>query len=404
MPTVTLLHGDTLHLLTESVEEGKRRIPTSLRDPLTHKILKADACITDPPYNVDLGGERSWDNFARDKYSLPDEDFRDWCASWLYPLQSEVLQTGALIAAFSAARTVHALMFGMQRSNFDLIDVALWLYATGQVKHKHILKPAYEPIVLARKHTDAELGKLFKHTGRAFLHCQDLKADTGKHPLNVDIADAALVEEDEDIRRLAKFLYVAKPSASERDYGCDAIEERRKEGGISGNALVKRDDLRAKVKAENPEFTDAEVKARMDEILSGALARNFHPTVKPIDLMRRLVRLLTKPGATVIDVFMGSGTTGIACVLEGRNFIGIEREDDFFAIASHRIATALRETGDAAGADALTANVKLPEPKAKEGGLTGSKYCANKCAGRYFDGAKTCPVCKQPLLEREIAA
>jgi site-specific DNA-methyltransferase (adenine-specific) len=359
MTSVTLLHGDTLHLLTEVVDDGKRRVPRPLRDQ-NGKFLRADACITDPPYNVDLGGDRGWDSFQRDKFSQPDEDFRDWIRQWAYPLQSEVLGTGALIAAFNSARTVHALMFGLQKSNYELIDVALWLYATGQVKHKHILKPAYEPIVIARRKTTEDLTKLFNRTGRAFLHAQELKAETGKHPLNVEIADPELVEENEDIRGMAKFLYVAKPSASERDYGCENLPLRRKEGGISGNALIKRDELRAKVKAENPGLSDAEVKARMDDILSGALARNIHPTVKPIDLMRRLVRLLTKPGATVIDPFMGSGTTGIACVLEDRNFIGIEREADFIEISSHRIGKALREVGNEAEATRLLSRLDRP--------------------------------------------
>jgi len=358
MTSVTLLHGDTLHLLTEVVDGGKHRRPTVLRTP-SGKILKADACITDPPYNIDLGGDRGWDSFQKDKLSLPDEDFRDWLAQWTYPLQSEVLQPGALIAAFNGARTVHALMFALQRTNYELIDVALWLYATGQVKHKHILKPAYEPIVIARKKTAEDLTKLFKRTGRGFLHAQDLKEETGKHPLNVEIADPELVDENEDIRGMAKFLYVAKPSANERDYGCDNLPLRRKEGGISGNALIKRDELRERVRREHPDWTDAQIKAEMDDILSGALARNIHPTVKPIELMRRLVRLLTKPGATVIDPFMGSGSTGIACVLEGRSFIGIERETDFFEIASHRIAKALRETGDEDQAMRLLSNATL---------------------------------------------
>ena len=69
--------------------------------------------------------------------------------------------------------------------------------------------------------------------------------------------------------------------------------------------------------------------------------QNHHPTVKPIALMRYLVRLTKTPtGGVVLDPFMGSGTTGIACVLEGRDFIGIEREAEYVAIAEKRIAEA----------------------------------------------------------------
>ncbi len=76
-------------------------------------------------------------------------------------------------------------------------------------------------------------------------------------------------------------------------------------------------------------------------------ARNVHPTVKPLALMRWLVRLVTPPGGLVLDPFAGSGTTGIACIQEQLRFIGIEREAEYVQIAEARIAaTAERyETG-----------------------------------------------------------
>ena len=64
---------------------------------------------------------------------------------------------------------------------------------------------------------------------------------------------------------------------------------------------------------------------------------NIHPTVKPIELMRWLVRLLTPPGGLVLDPFAGSGSTGAAAVLEGARFHGIEREHDYIPIARARI-------------------------------------------------------------------
>jgi DNA modification methylase len=67
-------------------------------------------------------------------------------------------------------------------------------------------------------------------------------------------------------------------------------------------------------------------------------ARNYHPTVKPVELMRWLVRLVTPINGTVLDPFLGSGTTGMACRYELRNFIGIEREAEYIAIAERRIA------------------------------------------------------------------
>jgi site-specific DNA-methyltransferase (adenine-specific) len=70
-----------------------------------------------------------------------------------------------------------------------------------------------------------------------------------------------------------------------------------------------------------------------------ASARN-HPNEKPIDIMKRLMMLLTDEGDTIIDPFMGSGTTGVACVQTGRNFIGIEIDPTYYAIAEKRIAQA----------------------------------------------------------------
>jgi site-specific DNA-methyltransferase (adenine-specific) len=70
---------------------------------------------------------------------------------------------------------------------------------------------------------------------------------------------------------------------------------------------------------------------------------NNHPTVKPIALMAYLCRLVTPPGGTVLDPFMGSGSTGIAALQEGFDFIGIEREPEYLAIAERRIANAVGE-------------------------------------------------------------
>ena len=75
--------------------------------------------------------------------------------------------------------------------------------------------------------------------------------------------------------------------------------------------------------------------------------RNPHPTVKPLALMRWLVRLVVPPGGGVLDPFAGSGTTGIACALEDRLFHGIEQRADFARVARARIRHALNNPNDA---------------------------------------------------------
>lgn len=87
--------------------------------------------------------------------------------------------------------------------------------------------------------------------------------------------------------------------------------------------------------------------------------RGLHPTQKPIDLMAYLVETYTQPGETVLDFTCGSGSTGVACAETGRNFIGIEKDSDYFAIASDRIEAAYRKAqglpklGKATDLDAL---------------------------------------------------
>lgn len=73
-------------------------------------------------------------------------------------------------------------------------------------------------------------------------------------------------------------------------------------------------------------------------------AGNHHPTVKPVELMKWLCRLITPPGGTILDCFMGSGSTGKAAMLEGFNFIGIERDPEYLEIARARIQHAITET------------------------------------------------------------
>jgi len=115
----------------------------------------------------------------------------------------------------------------------------------------------------------------------------------------------------------ARFFYCAKASQAERNAGLEDsepkwIDETRKPNSIGGN---------------NPRNRGA----RAD--------MNFHPTVKPLKLMQYLVRLTKTPtGGIVLDPFMGSGTTGCACALEGREFIGIEKEAEYVEIAEKRIA------------------------------------------------------------------
>ncbi|MGU1527730.1 DNA-methyltransferase [Pseudomonas aeruginosa] len=124
----------------------------------------------------------------------------------------------------------------------------------------------------------------------------------------------------------ARFFYCAKASRKDRNEGCDELPQQR--GGMvsntSGKYITRRDGY------EPP------------------AAGNHHPTVKPTDLMAYLVRLVTPPGGKVLDPFTGSGSTGKAAVREGFEFVGIEREPPYLAIAEARIAHELERVTAAA--------------------------------------------------------
>lgn len=114
----------------------------------------------------------------------------------------------------------------------------------------------------------------------------------------------------------ARFFYCAKASKKDRDFGLGNLP--LKEAGVG--------DERA-----SGSFNERLGKTTV------APRANHHPTVKPTDLMRYLLRLVTPPGGVALDPFMGSGSTGKAAVLEGFGFIGIEREAEYLAIARARI-------------------------------------------------------------------
>jgi site-specific DNA-methyltransferase (adenine-specific) len=110
----------------------------------------------------------------------------------------------------------------------------------------------------------------------------------------------------------ARFFYCAKASAKDRDEGVAGV------AGVAGVGALRDNGRQSRPR------------------------KNTHPTVKPTDLMRYLCRLVTPPGGTVLDPFMGSGSTGKAAMLEGFDFIGIERDPEYVKIAEARIGAARR--------------------------------------------------------------
>ncbi|MGD9734220.1 MAG: site-specific DNA-methyltransferase [Solirubrobacterales bacterium] len=316
-----LLEGDCLEMLGKLEPES------------------VDAIVTDPPYGIGFQHER-WDSSAireaaaqagHDRLN-PNEAFEAWCRIWASECR-RVMKPGAFLAAFGSPRTYHRLACGVEDAGLEVRDTLMWLYAEGMSKSRHYpggrsttLKPAFEPIVLARRELDGTTEETIARHGTGALNAEACQVE-GRHPANVILGhDPGCDEErcaggcpvaaaddcaEEGRSRLApsRFLYCPKASRAERDAGCERLPRR---------AL----DL----------FPNAQGGKKAAE------ARNPHPTVKPLALMQWLVRLLCPPGGVVLDPTVGSGTTGAAAALEGRRFIGIELEPAYMEIAAARIA------------------------------------------------------------------
>ena len=214
------------------------------------------------------------------------------------------------------------------------------------------LKPSYEPAILARKPLEKGLSvaeNVLKHgTGAINIDaCRfpygdpcwvgpqekpasgDASWSSGNAGITYGKLDYNEGEEwnSSDLGRWPANIYQCpKASRSEREAGLEHLQ------GKSGAEAVDRNEGSAGL--DNPR---AGAGIRSDQV------KNFHPTVKPIGVMRWLCRLLTKKGGTVLDPFLGSGTTAVSACLEGFDAIGCEMTEEYYPIIEGRIEWAKRE-------------------------------------------------------------
>ena len=305
-----------------------------------------DAVVSDPPYGIDFQGE-AWDGkrirTATDDRTLSDgQAFERWTSIWAAECL-RVLKPGGHIVTFGATRVVHRLASGLEDAGLDLRDTLMWMYGQGMPKSRRLpggqgtaLKPAYEPIILARRPLQGTTQANVAAWGTGTINidpcriaerpnqaaCTARSHDSpgeGRWPANVllghaDRCSANRCAPDCPAQRLeqqapgtSRFFYQAKASRTERDAGCEQLPAR------TINLF--------------PSTT-----SRPGEV------RNPHPTVKPLALMRWLVRLISPEGGLVLDPFCGSGSTGCAALLEGRRFVGIELDEGHAHVARARIA------------------------------------------------------------------
>jgi site-specific DNA-methyltransferase (adenine-specific) len=370
MPESLLLHGDCLDRL--------RALP----DASVH------ACVTDPPYDlvsiVKRFGKadaapaksthtgvytRSSRGFMGQTWDATGIAFRPDVWREVY----RVLRPGGYLLAFGGTRTYHRMAAAVEDAGFDVRDCLMWIYGSGFPKSHSAgdgwgsaLKPAWEPIVVARTPLDGTIAGNMQTHGTGAMNIDGCRvphadaADFDAHRRMVEAIKARGGSMGHSWKNSSDLSGANDVSTAGRwpanvilacDVNCAgdahapgcpvAMLDAQQEGASRYfNVLpIEADDY-------TPLFYVAKASRRERETGCESLpaqadgARNHHPTLKPVALLRHLVRLVTVRGGVVLDPFMGSGSTGVAAMHEGAHFIGIEREDAYMPIAQARVAHA----------------------------------------------------------------
>ncbi len=316
---VDLINGDCIEEMQRLIDEG----------------VQVDSVVTDPPYHLTSIVKRfGKDNSAPAKYGTDGAYARaskgfmgkEWDGGDIafrpetWELALKLLKPGGHLLAFSASRNYHRMTVAIEDAGFEIRDQLMWLYGSGFPKSHNLgdgwgtaLKPAHEPIVMARKPISEKsiVDNVLKH---------------GTGGINIDGCRVDLSEGD-DPRLGGKGTWKTKEMAK-NVYG-------NYQGKESGSSELGR--FPANVMHDGLEEDWARFFYCPKTSKSERGKDNTHPTVKPQELMKYLCRLVTPKGGIVLDPFMGSGSTGLAAKDEGFDFIGIEREKEYFEICKSRI-------------------------------------------------------------------
>lgn len=365
-----------------------RVIPGDSRTVLpTLAANSVDSCVTDPPYalvsivkryskgdarienSIKLHGSQGVSPYMRAAAGFMGKAWDTGEVAMSAEFWAEVyrvLKPGAFVCAFGASRGYHRMTCAIEDAGFEVRDSLMWLYGTGFPKSHNMdgewegwgtaLKPAFEPIVLARKPLSEgtvaanvlrwRTGALNIDGCRVEAICRDLRINDGSGNGKNDFGNknGGRSAGTTDLGRWP--ANVVHDGSSEvvdafpvTKSGTGAVK-RSTGTGYQANAYGKES---RSVGTPNIEYGDEGSAARFFYSAKASKAdRNGskHPTVKPIALMQWLCRLVTPPGGVVLDPFAGTGTTGAAAAAEGFDCILIEREAEYLADIQRRFAPA----------------------------------------------------------------
>lgn len=283
-----------------------------------------DAIVTDPPYELGFMG-KGWD-----KTGVAND-----VTVWAECLR--VLKPGGYLLAFSGTRTYHRMVCAVEDAGFEIRDQLAWVYGSGFPKSHNgpwggtALKPAWEPIVMARKPLIGTVEENWMAHGTGGLAIDGCRIETDE---NLNGGAYAKVRQESTSGW-------AKSGSLHKTTGTEFVQPA---GRWPANLAHDGSD---EVLAAFPQAPGQQSAARFFYCAKASRRDrgdgNTHPTVKPTDLMRWLVRLVTPAGGVVLDPFTGSGSTGKAAMLEGFQYIGCELSPDYIKLAEARIAAAEAE-------------------------------------------------------------
>lgn len=336
-----------------------------------------DAVITDPPYELNFMSKR-WDNLG----TAYDPE--------MWALAYRVLKPGGYLLSFGGSRTFHRIAVAIEDAGFEIRDSIAWLYGSGFPKSLDVskaidkavgvartggaqqwqgfgtaLKPAFEPIIVARKPLSEKTvaANVLKHgtgainieatrigtnedtrrnarggdnglTGTGTFKIRERRAEDkaqpdGRWPTNVvlDESQAEVLDEQSGIMRDG--VAVQRNAGGQALFGGIAGNKNtvgaRADQGYGGSGGASRFFPVFKYQAKAPK----KERPKVDDV--------SHPTVKPLELMRWLVKLVTPPGGTILDPFAGTGTTAEAARLEGFKSILIEQDSTYIPLILQRL-------------------------------------------------------------------
>ena len=361
-----LLNGDCIEQMQKLIDDGVQ-VDSVVTDPPYHlaSIVKRFGKEGSAPaqYGTDGAFKRAATGFMGKEWDGGDIAFRQ--ETW--ELAMKLLKPGGHLLAFSASRNYHRMAVAIEDAGFEIRDQMMWLYGSGFPKSLNIgdgwgtaLKPAHEPIVMARKFIEGTNKQNKEKYGTGGLNIDGCRIETNpevddmhrvvdRKPRNDDKVwtnkNSGFKNENNiytGVREEGRFpanvmhggldtewsryFYCPKTSKAEKNKGLDSFEAKPMAWGNQAKAELKRGNLDWKGN-QGDGTKHNKVSMRV----------NTHPTVKPQELMKYLCRMVTPKGGTVLDPFMGSGSTGCAAKDEGFNFIGIEKEKEYFDIADARI-------------------------------------------------------------------